>query len=168
MVNPGKRSTRKIHQNFTPNFTTPLAEKNGEHSSCLGPRSSQFRGDPFGWGRRRVVARLGAQQAEQYWRVIAAREDPQGRRGGRREEGEQPVEIEISSEARSSTWNTADISTDEKVRYFRKPLRGPPTHGTPKPPSNKKKIPKTPKTSIIPKSRRSFPKSRRSFRKSKR
>ena len=35
------------------------------------------------------------------------------------------------------------------VRYFRKPLRGPPTHGVPKPPSNKKEIPKNPKTPLV-------------------
>ena len=37
-LNPGERSTRKIsHQNFTPNFRTPLAEKNREkiHSALL-------------------------------------------------------------------------------------------------------------------------------------
>ena len=31
-----------------------------------------------------------------------------------------------------------------KLRYFRKPLRGPPTHGLPRPPSNKKRNSKNP------------------------
>ena len=54
------------------------------------------------------------------------------------------------------------------IRYFWKPLRGPPTHGVRKPPATKKENQKNPKTPIIPKSKRSFPKSRRSFPKSKR
>ena len=54
------------------------------------------------------------------------------------------------------------------LRYFRNPYGGPLTHGVRKPPSNKKEIPKIPKTPIIPKSKRSFPKSRCSFPKSRR
>ena len=36
------------------------------------------------------------------------------------------------------------------VRYFRKPLRGPPTHGAPKPPSNKKRNSKNPENPDYP------------------
>ena len=45
-----------------------------------------------------------------------------------------------------------NIFGDQEVRYFRKPLRGPPTHGAPKPPSNKKrKFQKTRKPRLSPK-----------------
>ena len=66
-----------------------------------------------------------------------------------------------------SNWQVFRV-LETSVRYFRKPLRGPPTHGVPKPPSNKKRNSKNPKTPIIPKSKRSFSKSKRSFPKSKR
>ena len=43
-----------------------------------------------------------------------------------------------------------------------------PPHGVPKPPRNKKEIQKTPKTPLVPKSKRYFPKSKRYFPKAKR
>ena len=55
-----------------------------------------------------------------------------------------------------------------QLDIFENPPRAPPTHGAPKPPSNKKRNSKKPKNPIIPKSRRSFPKSRRPFPKSRR
>ena len=39
---------------------------------------------------------------------------------------------------KGSSWE-ASVSRESSIRYFRKPLRGPPTHGVPKPPSNKKR-----------------------------
>ena len=51
--------------------------------------------------------------------------------------------------------------SDPRVRYSLKPLRGPPTHGVPNPPSSKTINSKNPKSSRMPyffKSKRSFPK----------
>ena len=55
-----------------------------------------------------------------------------------------------------------------RVRYFRNPYGTPRPTEPQNPPATKKEIPKTPKTPIIAKSRRSFPKSRRPFPKSRR
>ena len=54
------------------------------------------------------------------------------------------------------------------VRYFRKPLQGPLTHGVPKPPQQQRKKFQKPRKPDYPQGKRSFPKSKRSFPKSKR
>ena len=56
---------------------------------------------------------------------------------------------------------------ESRLRYFRKPLRAPRPTESQSLPATKKKIPRNPKTPIIPKSKRSFPKRTRSLSKSK-
>ena len=85
------------------------------------------------------------------------------------------VQIWLSEILMSLRWLLAslcrmppDVGLAPSVRYFRNPYGTPRPTESENPPATKKEIPKTPKTPIIPKSRRSFPKSRRPFPKSRR